>query len=233
MMRTARFGLNISSFNGIKRNPINLYHSTSTSNRSCFHASNRSCFHASNRFIFKRFITNQRQTVPSQDKDEETKDKPLSNKPLSSKRLRNKQMRNKQLRKKLNIVTMGPIASQTQTPGSQTDALNDNKHQLDVSPSWSTRLARSYVLPFTVMSGTFGCALTYATDNPVFILCTIPLGICGGMIRDKNANMQNDKYLSTGIKLVSIYVLGPPILMCGVGLIGLMAFKDWSSIVLK
>lgn len=239
MFRTARISSNILTFSGITKKSAKLYSSSFTFKHS-------SCIQqTSHRFIFKRWITNQRQNDTQQDvcpsQDEHVQDnhllqkkrimhnKHVHNKRVHNKRAHNKHMRNKQMwSEQMRKKTIETNTSQPHISESQTTQTQDNKHRLDTSeqsPSLTTKLLRSYCLPFTVISGTFGFALTYATDNPVFILCSIPLGICGGMLRDKNAKMQNDKYLSAGVKLVSIYVLGPPVLLCGIGLFVLMATK--------
>lgn len=93
-----------------------------------------------------------------------------------------------------------------------------------VQSNW-TKLSKSYVLPFTMASGTLGFALTFVSNNPVFLFCSIPLGICAGMVRDRNSKTKNNNYLNAGVKVVAIYVLGPTALLAVIGLCTLMALK--------
>jgi len=213
MMRAVRISSNIFLPCGLKRTPVILCTPSSSTFSSLLH-SQTTRSRTTHRFIFKRLAsTDQPQNNPSQNNSQGFCDEFKSIKNPSTEQIAG-------LVKKYNIVPMGPITGSSQTISSL------EEHKQHDEPSWTTKLSRSYVLPFTVMSGTFGFALTYVSDNPVFILCSIPLGICGGMLRDKNKKIQNDNYLSAGIKIVSIYVLGPSILLGGIGLVAMMALKQ-------
>ncbi len=74
----------------------------------------------------------------------------------------------------------------------------------------------SYVLPYTLMSGSIGSLISIAAENPIFVATSIPIGICAGMIKDKNimTAAKTNTWASAGVKIVMIYVLGIPVLCC-------------------
>lgn len=69
----------------------------------------------------------------------------------------------------------------------------------------------SYIIPYTLISGTIGGTITYATDHPIFAIIGILIGIGSGMIRDNNIkNNQNTSGIGSSIvKAIGVYVLGP------------------------
>jgi hypothetical protein len=86
-------------------------------------------------------------------------------------------------------------------------------------------LNKSHVLPYTIGVSSIGLMLSIVVANPVPFFIAIPLGACAGMIRNKNFNRKHDNYITAGIKIVTIYVMGPSLLMVGCGLIILVCVK--------
>lgn len=90
-------------------------------------------------------------------------------------------------------------------------------------------MSNSYVVPYGLMGATIGGTITYATNSPIFFVVGVSLGVCSGMIRDRNIKTQSNNtgstMASTGLKIAGIYVLGTPILIlaCGLGIV--LCFK--------
>ena len=72
----------------------------------------------------------------------------------------------------------------------------------------------SYVIPYTIIGGVSGIALTYLTESPIFLL-GIPLGGAFGMIRDKNIKTKSNGMVGSAMKVVGVYVLGVPLMIAG------------------
>jgi hypothetical protein len=72
----------------------------------------------------------------------------------------------------------------------------------------------SYVPPYTLISATVGGLLSYATEKPIFIIASIPIGIGCGMVRNNNAERpQANSFGTSLVKSTALYVLGPPLLI--------------------
>jgi F0F1-type ATP synthase assembly protein I len=80
----------------------------------------------------------------------------------------------------------------------------------------------SYVIPYALVGGTIGGTLSYASENPVFLIAGTLLGVAGGMIRNNNVKNKCDStgHGNNAVKAVGLYVLGPYILAgaCALGL---------------
>ena len=75
----------------------------------------------------------------------------------------------------------------------------------------------SYVLPYTLISTTIGGILTYASEKPIFLIASIPIGIGCGMIRNNNVERpQTNNFGTSLVKSTALYVMGPPILILAV-----------------
>ena len=81
----------------------------------------------------------------------------------------------------------------------------------------------SYVWPYTLIGGTVGLLLSYLSNNPIFGIAGTSLGIGYGMIRNNNikTNKCERNHISTiiggGLKIVTLYILGPTLIgACGI-----------------
>jgi hypothetical protein len=80
----------------------------------------------------------------------------------------------------------------------------------------STRPTRfdknSYVLPYLIIGGTIGGTLSYLARTPTFFIIGMGIGIGSGMIRDRNIR-NNVNIANTGLKAITVYKLGIPIIV--------------------
>ena len=86
-------------------------------------------------------------------------------------------------------------------------------------------LYKSYIIPCTLGTSVIGGMLSILVENLTPLVFAIPIGVCAGMFRNKNAKKKHDKYISMLVKVTSIYVIGPAVFTTGCILIGLVCIK--------
>jgi hypothetical protein len=89
----------------------------------------------------------------------------------------------------------------------------------------------SYILPYSLLGLSGGITLSYATEKYIFVPVGVLTGIGYGMIRNNNIQRLDeqksglDGALSFGLKALTIYVLGPPILYLGAMTVVAITFR--------
>lgn len=88
------------------------------------------------------------------------------------------------------------------------------------------------MLPYGLLFGTGGAVLSYATNNPIFFVAAVPLGVASGMIRDRNVRVAETQPVSSAASLalkgVLLYACGPTLLFLALGTGVLLCWRQRS-----